>query len=93
MTRESESLDKLIGTHIRRHRKRNRVSQEALAGAIGISYQQLQKYEYGRNRVPASRLYYIAKALGVDLMAFFEGAAASANESSAPPKSTRSLFA
>ncbi len=49
------------------------MSQEKLAAALGISFQQIQKYEIGFNRVAASRLWDIAKALEVDVGYFFEG--------------------
>ncbi|MES0096639.1 helix-turn-helix transcriptional regulator [Mesorhizobium sp. M0019] len=49
------------------------VSQAQLARSIGISFQQLQKYENARNRVSASMLYEIGKSLGVPVSRFFEG--------------------
>lgn len=50
-----------------------RVSQTKLGHAIGVTFQQVQKYESGTNRVGASNLYRIAKALGVDVSFFFDG--------------------
>ena len=50
------------------------MAQEQLATAIGISYQQVQKYETGANRVSAGRLHEIAKILGIDIAYIFEGA-------------------
>ena len=47
------------------------MSQDRLAKAVGVTFQQVQKYEKGTNRVSASRLYRIAEALGFDLMYFF----------------------
>lgn len=49
------------------------VSQHQLARAIGVSFQQLQKYESGRNRVSASMLYEIGRALEVPVSRFFQG--------------------
>jgi transcriptional regulator with XRE-family HTH domain len=49
------------------------MTQSVVAGRIGISFQQLQKYESGANRVGASRLYQLAHVLGVAPGAFFEG--------------------
>ena len=49
------------------------MSQEKLAAAINLTFQQVQKYERGSNRVSASKLYEIASALGVPLLELFEG--------------------
>jgi transcriptional regulator with XRE-family HTH domain len=49
------------------------ITQEALAGAIGVTFQQIQKYEYGTNRVGAGRLQQIADALQCEPAWFFEG--------------------
>jgi transcriptional regulator with XRE-family HTH domain len=50
------------------------MSQEKLGDALGLTFQQVQKYEKGTNRIGASRLQQIAKALGVPIEFFFEGA-------------------
>lgn len=49
------------------------VSQEALAARIGVTFQQIQKYEKGQNRIGASRLYQLADSLGVPVGHFYEG--------------------
>lgn len=49
------------------------MSQEQLASALGLTFQQVQKYERGMNRIGASRLYHIAKALEVPVSFFYEG--------------------
>ena len=69
----SSKVDDHVGRHIRERRNALGMSQEKLAEALGISYQQVQKYEVGANRVAASRLWDIAKALEVDIGYFFEG--------------------
>jgi len=51
------------------------VSQEQLAGALGLTFQQVQKYERGANRVSASKLYEIARTLQVPVSFFFDGLA------------------
>ena len=51
-----------------------RMSQERLGEALGVTFQQVQKYEKGANRMGASRLQQIAKVLGVPIEFFFEGA-------------------
>ena len=66
-------VDKHIGDRIRSFRQDRGVTQQELARALGISYQQVQKYENGANRVSAGRLYVIAIALGVDIGAFYKG--------------------
>ena len=65
--------DKLVAERIRRYRNDRGYTQEALARALGLSYQQVQKYEIGGNRVSIGKLYEIAKFLGVPIEAFFEG--------------------
>lgn len=65
--------DQHVGRQIATVRFQSDVSQAQLAGAIGISSQQLQKYENARNRVSASMLYEIAGVLGVPVSRFFEG--------------------
>ncbi|MER9696997.1 helix-turn-helix transcriptional regulator [Mesorhizobium sp. M0146] len=65
--------DQHVGRQIAVVRVQSDVSQAQLARSIGISFQQLQKYENARNRVSASMLYEIAKSLGVPVRRFFEG--------------------
>lgn len=61
--RTADKLDTKIGAAVRACRLENGVSQEKLAEALGVTFQQVQKYERGVNRIAASRLYDIAKAL------------------------------
>ncbi len=68
----SNKVDNHVGRRIRERRNALGMSQEKLA-ALGISFQQVHKYETGSNRVAASRLWDIAKALEVDIGYFFEG--------------------
>lgn len=65
--------DQHVGRQIAIVRVQSDVSQAQLAQSIGISFQQLQKYENARNRVSASMLYEIARSLGVPVSRFFEG--------------------
>ncbi|WP_256754743.1 helix-turn-helix domain-containing protein [Mesorhizobium sp. Mes31] len=65
--------DQHVGRQIATVRVQSDVSQAQLARLIGISFQQLQKYENARNRVSASMLYEIATSLGVPVSRFFEG--------------------
>lgn len=67
------SIDKHIGYIMKLRRTDLGMSQEALGEKIGLSFQQIQKYEKGSNRVAAGRLYEISGILGVDIDYFFEG--------------------
>lgn len=66
------NLDARIGERIRSQRRRIGLSQKELAGRLDIVFQQLQKHENGTSRVPASRLYEIARALNTPISHFFE---------------------
>jgi transcriptional regulator with XRE-family HTH domain len=66
-------IDIHIGQNIRWHRRMRGLSQEHLASNLNVTYQQLQKYELGVNRVSASRLYSLAKALNVAVGDFYRG--------------------
>lgn len=71
-TAETSAIDKTVGGRIRARRAFQRVSQEDLGGAIGVTFQQIQKYEDGRNRVAASVLVLIARKLAVPVSYFFD---------------------
>lgn len=73
-----DPIDRFVGGRIRGRRLGLRISQTKLGHAIGVTFQQVQKYESGTNRVGASNLFRIAKALGVDVAFFFEGLAGEA---------------
>ena len=66
-------VDAHVGKRIRHRRWMIGMTQQQLAGKVGIKFQQIQKYETGMNRVSASRLWDIADALGVTISFFFEG--------------------
>lgn len=66
-------VDEVVGKRIRAQRVARKLSQTDLGNAIGVRFQQIQKYETGQNRVSASRLWAIADTLGVDVRHFFEG--------------------
>jgi transcriptional regulator with XRE-family HTH domain len=70
--RKSDSIDIAVGQRIRVERLARRMSQTELAERIGITFQQVQKYEKGVNRIGSSRLRRIAEALGIPVAAFFE---------------------
>jgi transcriptional regulator with XRE-family HTH domain len=70
--RKPDSLDIAVGQRIRIERLSRRMSQTELADRIGVSFQQVQKYEKGLNRVGAGRLTRIADVLGIPVRSFFE---------------------
>jgi transcriptional regulator with XRE-family HTH domain len=74
MTKSPSSIDKHVGTRVRARRQIVGLSQERLGDALGVTFQQVQKYEKGTNRISASRLQQIAGLLGVPVAYFFEGA-------------------
>ncbi len=73
MGRLAKRVDAYVGERIRERRTVLGLTQEHLASALDISYQQVQKYETGANRVSAGRLYEVARKLDVDVSYFFEG--------------------
>ena len=68
----AKKIDDHVGRQIRKRRNLLGLTQEQLADALGISYQQVQKYETAANRVSAGRLYEIAAKLDSDIGFFFE---------------------
>ncbi|PDT43933.1 transcriptional regulator [Sinorhizobium fredii] len=73
--RRPDPIDAHVGQKIRMQRLLLHMSQTELAKALGVTYQQVQKYENGRTRVSASRLQAIANVLEVPLTFFFESSA------------------
>lgn len=67
-------IDIHVGSRIRLRRTMLGMSQEKLGESLGITFQQIQKYEKGTNRIGASRLQNISNVLGVPVSFFFEGA-------------------
>lgn len=68
-----DPVDSHVGKRLRMLRKLKSISQEKLAQALGLTFQQVQKYERADNRIGASRLFHIAEALGVTVSYFYEG--------------------
>jgi transcriptional regulator with XRE-family HTH domain len=67
-------IDKYVGRRVRMRRLMLAMSQEKLGDALGLTFQQVQKYEKGTNRIGASRLQQISHILQVPVAFFFEGA-------------------
>jgi len=72
--RIANPVDKHVGSRIRMRRLMLGMSQEKLGDGLGLTFQQVQKYEKGTNRVGASRLQHISQLLQVPVPFFFEGA-------------------
>lgn len=66
-------IDRHVGLRIRLRRKELGISQEKLAESIGLTFQQVQKYERAANRVSASKLWEVARALETNISYFYEG--------------------
>lgn len=73
MISQIRPVDLHVGQRIRTRRRMMNMSQGDLAKALGITFQQVQKYERGANRVSASRLVDVGQALGVSIAWFFDG--------------------
>lgn len=73
---EPNPVDVFVGQRLKTRRNLIGITQENLAEAAGITFQQVQKYEKGRNRLSASRLFQFARVLNVPIAYFFEGFAA-----------------
>jgi transcriptional regulator with XRE-family HTH domain len=78
MAKAATPMDALVGSRLRSRRKQLRISQERLGKEIGVSFQQVQKYENGTNRIGAGRLAEISKVLDVPVAYFFTGSSGSA---------------
>jgi transcriptional regulator with XRE-family HTH domain len=70
--RSASAIDRYIGARMREQRLALNVSQAELGEKLGVSFQQIQKYESGVNRVSAARLYDLCKALNLSLLSMFE---------------------
>ena len=72
--RAPNPTDKHVGSRVRMRRKMLAMSQTKLGDALGVTFQQVQKYEKGTNRIGASRLQQMSHILQVPVVFFFEGA-------------------
>ena len=70
--RSASAVDSYIGVRMREQRLALEISQMQLGKTLGVSFQQIQKYGNGKNRVSAARLFEICKALNVPLSSMFE---------------------
>ena len=74
LNKERNAIDKHVGTRVRMRRLMLDLSQSQLADGLGLTFQQVQKYEKGTNRISASRLHQLSQILRVPVPFFFEGA-------------------
>ena len=79
MPKRAGPIDELVGMNIRIFRKAKGLSQARLGNLIGVTFQQIQKYEKGANRIGPSRLAKIAKALEVPIGRLFDTSASSSD--------------
>ena len=86
-TKKPNPIDIHVGGRVRLRRMMLGMSQEKLGEQLGITFQQIQKYEKGTNRIGASRLQNIATVLSVPVSFFFDGAPGQGNSSTSDSKS------
>ena len=80
MTEAIHPVDRLVGNNVRMLRTLRGISQSFLGEQVGVTFQQIQKYERGVNRVSASMLFDIAKALNEDVRRFFEASVSASDD-------------
>ncbi len=69
----ADDIDLHVGKRLRRRRRLLGMTQQDLAGQVGVRFQQIQKYECGANRITSSRLFDLSRALNVSVQYFFDG--------------------
>ena len=89
--RSPNPVDLHVGARVRMRRKLLGVSQEKLADALGLTFQQVQKYERGTNRISASKLFEIGRFLQAPVSYFFEGVGPSSPETLTDNPSEQSM--
>lgn len=70
--KQAQEVDRIIGTVLRTMRKNMSLTQAVLSEKLGITFQQVQKYETGQNRMAASRLYQVCNIMQISMSTFFE---------------------
>jgi transcriptional regulator with XRE-family HTH domain len=78
--KQANPIDAQVGSRVRIRRMLIGMSQERLGDLLGLTFQQVQKYEKGVNRIGAGRLYEVSRILGVPIDFFYEGVVAMAGE-------------
>jgi transcriptional regulator with XRE-family HTH domain len=82
--KQANPIDAQVGNRVRLRRMLVGMSQEKLGEMLGLTFQQVQKYEKGVNRIGAGRLYQVAHILGVPISYFYEDVSGQESENSAP---------
>jgi transcriptional regulator with XRE-family HTH domain len=82
---QAHAVDRYVGARVRERRKALKLSQIHLASRLGLTFQQVQKYERGSNRISASKLFEIGVVLQTPVSWFFEGYAGTGIELPASP--------
>ena len=76
--REPNPVDRHVGSRVRLRRQMMEMSREKLGEELGVTFQQVQKYERGANRIGAGRLWHLARVLEVPVSFFYDGVSSSA---------------
>lgn len=84
-------IDVIVGTNLRMLRQQRNLTQTELGDALSITFQQIQKYEKGSNRISASKLADIAKHLNISVATFFEGSGLEGKDTAILPYSGQAL--
>lgn len=84
-------IDLHVGKRLRRRRRLLGLTQQELAGQVGVRFQQIQKYECGANRVTSGRLFDLSRALNVKVQYFFDGLAEKLDAGVTPANDTEGL--
>ncbi|MCH8684002.1 helix-turn-helix domain-containing protein [Pedomonas mirosovicensis] len=90
MSESPHPVDVHVGGRVRARRRLLGITQEKLGEALGLTFQQVQKYERGSNRISASRLFELSRILSVPITYFYEGAEALAEEANPMPEAVSS---
>lgn len=78
--REPNPIDRHVGSRVRLRRQMMEMSQEKLGDELGVTFQQVQKYERGANRIGAGRLWHLARVLEVPVSFFYDGVSGTAQQ-------------
>jgi transcriptional regulator with XRE-family HTH domain len=89
----ANNIDLHLGKRLRRRRRLLGLTQQQLAVAVGVRFQQIQKYECGANRISAARLWQLSEALEVPVSYFFDGLAESEQRAGEPSEGGGEMFA
>ncbi len=84
-------IDLHVGKRLRRRRRLLGLTQQELAGQVGVRFQQIQKYECGANRITSGRLFDLSRALNVKTQYFFDGLAEKLDAGVTPANDTEGL--